>query len=259
MKLLIILITYLCMPRAQAQVLLVPSADRDFEVYNEHCRKEGYFCTTKYFLETLQNSATPQFDLLIEELDYSSAEFCAQLASRSLRILKAEMISVEQVEILIKLLGQAKNFVGSQQVKSLQTIEFQLREHLDLVQKASLKELPAEFIVVFKKPLATHLAGKFQSAFLKEKIEKINFTQTLFSHESLALGNCGNENVHPSIQEIKWQIDHEKACGFSNQVTQISRASSNFIKENKNSLLVGSVIAIGAVLLLNKYEVQVTF
>lgn len=254
MKFLLLLITLLGFQDLQAQVLLLPSPDRNFELYHEQCRKEGYLCTTNFLLETLQKRPTPHFDLLIEELDYSSKEFSNELANRALKILRAEMISTEQVEILIKILNQARSFVTTQNLKPLLAIEKQLQEDLDFVENSYLKELPAEFTVVFKKPVA-----KFQSAFLKEKIEKIKFTQTLSTQETLISGTCGNENVHSSIQGMKWQIDLENPCGFSKQIANLSRSSTAFVKENKNALLIGSVVAVGAVLLLNKYEVEVSF
>lgn len=259
MKLLCTLIAFFFFHSLQAQVLLLPTADRHFELYREQCQKEGYLCTTNFLLDTLQKLPTPQFDLLLEELDYSSKEYCNGLTKRVLNILKTEMISIEQVEILIKLLGQAKSFVASQNLKSLQAIEVQLQEDLALVQKVNLKELPAEFIVVFKKPLPLNLHSKFRSTFLKEKSERIKFTQALLQQENLVSGACGNENIHSSVQDVKWQIDHENTCGFSSQVVNLSRSSANFVKENKNSLLIGSVLAISAVLLMNKYEVEFSF
>ena len=254
MKFLLMLISYLCAHTLHAQVLLLPTTDRNFELYREQCQKEGYLCTTNYLLDQLQKRPTPQFDLLLEELDYSSKEFCNELVTRSLKILRTEMISAEQAEILVKLLNQAKSFVNAQNLKPLQAIEKQLQEDLDLVQRTNLKELPAEFIVVFKKPVS-----RFQSGFLKDKIEKIHFIQSLSTHENLVSGICGNEQVHSAVQDIKWQIDRESSCGFSNQIANLSRSSTSFVKENKNALLVGSLIAVGAVILLNKYEVEVSF
>lgn len=254
MKFIFSLITFLSIEILHAQVLLVPPADRNFQIYRERCQKEGYLCTMNYLLGNLQKSATPQFDLLLEELDYSSKDFCNGLANRSLKILSTEMISTEQVEILIKLLNQAGNFVSPSALKPLQAIEKQLQEDLDFVQQKSLKELPADFIVVFKRPVS-----KFQSGFLKVKSEKIKFSQTLLTQENLVSGTCKDEAVHPSIQDINWQIDHEESCGLSNQIANLSRSSTTYVKENKNAFLIGSVIAVGAVLLLNKYEVEVSF
>ncbi len=254
MKILISISIIFCFQILNAQVLLVPTADRNFDNYLKQCQKEGYICTTTYMLERLVQQPTPQFDLLIEELDYSSKEFCNDLANRTLKILKTEMISIEQAEILIKVVNQAGNFVLPQFLKPLQVIEKQLQEDLDHVQKANLRDLPDEFTVVFKKPVRI-----FKSNFLKEKTEKIKFTQTLTTQENLISGSCGNEKIHSTIQDVKWQIYSEDSCGLSYQLANFSKSSSIFVKENKKAFLIGSVIAIGAVILLNKYEVEFTF
>lgn len=242
-----------------AQVLLVPTPDRDFNSYSESCQKQGYLCTTTFFSEQLKEKETLQFDLLLEDLDYSSKEFCSELPNRILKILKTEMISLEQVEVILKLIEQAKNFSSLQQTKSLHVIETQLQEDLATIKKATLIPLPAAFIMIFKKPIPSNLASQFKNRFIKYKIETINFALAPSSSENLVLSYCKDEKIHPAISDIKWQIDSESSCGITSQFSKFSESSSNFIKENRTVLIIGSAIAIGATILFNKYDIQLSF
>lgn len=259
MKFSIFFALFLSVQLSHAEVLLVPSADRSFGLYKEACQKNGYTCTMNHHLAELQNQATPQFDLLLQDLDYSSPTFCEELATRILNILKTEMISVEQVEILLKILEQAQNFLTSQKTKPLLAIAKQLRENLQLIKSEEIKDLPAEFLVLFKKALPLATTTKIQTGFLKTKIEKIDFRKVLSSEELLITNTCDNENVHSSIQRIKWQSDRENVCRFSEQWDRVSSSTSHFISENKGTLITVGVIAIGTALLLNNYEVQIAF
>jgi len=242
-----------------AQVLLVPSADRSFEAYKTNCEKPGYLCTTSFFLEQAQKQGTPQFDLLIDELDYSAKEFRENLPDRILKILKTEMISIDQVEILLKLIEQTEAFIEAKKLKTLQVIEKQLQENRSWAQADELKELPGEFLIVFKKALPLKNLRKFQTSFLKPKIDKIQFNLAPSSSESLASGDCKSEVMHSLIQNLKWQMDREHTCDFADQFSQVSSSTSNFVSQNKTTLITLGLVAIGAALLLNNYEFEVSF
>lgn len=242
-----------------AQVLLVPSADRGFETYKTNCEKPGYLCTTSFFLEQAQKQATPQFDLLIDEIDYSAKEFRENLPDRILKVLKSEMISIDQVEILLKLIEQTQIFMDAKKLKTLQAIEKQLQENRSWVQAEESKELPSEFIIVFKKALPLKDLRKFQTSFLKPKLDSVTFNRATSSTEYLAIGDCKSEVMHSSIQNLKWQMDREHTCDFADQFSQVSSSTSNFVSNNKTTLITVGLVAIGAALLLNNYEFEVSF
>lgn len=245
--------------QAQAQVLLVPAKDVGFEKYKEQCTKTGYTCTTNYFLEQIQKQETPLFDSLLNDLDYSSAKFCDELPKRILKILKEEQISIEQVEMLQKLIEQAKEFSGTAALKQLQVIEKQIKDNRQLVQAENNVDLPESFLIVFKTALAVKSEKKFKADLFKLKTIRIEFNQTPETRQDLVMGDCQNEVLHSSIQDLKWQVVREKSCSFSEQFSRVSASTSNFISQNKTSLLVVGALAVGAAVLMHNYEVQFSF
>lgn len=259
MKKIFTMLTLAWAPFCFSQVLLIPSPDRNFDIYKANCQKQGYTCTTNFFLEQVQKQETPQFDLLIDELDYSSKEFRDGLSDRILKVIKTEMISVEQVEILLKLLEQAQAFTEAKKNKPFQMIEKQLQENLRFVQNEEIKELPAEYLIILKKAVPSKAGQKLQTGFLKMKLEKIKYNRAVSSSDFLVQGDCKNEVLHPIVQNLKWQMDREKACGFTEQIGRVSSTTSDFISKNKTSLMTVGIVAVGAALLLNNYEIQFAF
>lgn len=243
----------------KAQTLLVPASDLAFEKYKEYCVKPGYICTMNSFYEQLQNQPTPLFDLLLNDLDYSSEKFSNELASRILIILKKEMISIEQVEILSKITSQVKDSMTPQKSKQLLAIEKQLNENIDLIKQENLIDFPESFSIVHKKAVSKKFEKKLNTDFFKTKSEHIHFNRALSSSEFLTTSDCGQEILHPSVQNEKWQVLREKACHFSEQFARASTHTVDFITENKNTLITVGLIAIGAAVLMNNYEVQFSF
>lgn len=247
-----------------AQVLLVPDSKMEFSNYRQKCKKDGYFCTFDYQLQQIRLRETPLLNQLLENLDYSSEAFRNELAQKSLMILKSEQLSIEQVEILIKVVEQTKNLQLTQNSKALQNIETQMREMLEQVQHEQLNELPAEFLVAFKKPLPLNFLKNKKVFFLKIETSKIEFNKTVkdsqtIETKNLVTGDCENALVDTSLQQLKWQIASNQVCSLQQGLSQVQTSTFNFIEKNKNPLLVTGLIVLGAAILMNNYEVTLNF
>lgn len=244
---------------SKADTILVPDLNVSFELYKEHCAKPGYICTTNFNLERIQNQSTPQFDLLLNDLDYLSENFRKDLAGRSLNILKNEMLSVEQIEILLKLLEQAQDFSSGDKIKQLQTIKRQLEETLQLLQNNPLPELTESFFVVFKRPTSEKNFKKIDQQTLRIKAAKIDFNRDSETRLAFVQGQCELAQVHSLFQNEKWLIDSNQNCHFSQTITKAATLTSEFVQEHKTALVITGLAAVGAALLLKNYDVQFSF
>ena len=90
----------------RAQTLLVPDSSVGIDSYNAKCEVAGYICTQKYFLEQVIASSTPLFDKMMDSLDLSQVIFLDSAPQQIQNLLQQEMLSLNQLEMLIRLLEQ---------------------------------------------------------------------------------------------------------------------------------------------------------
>lgn len=228
-----------------AQVLLVPDSKIDFEKYKSHCTKDGYLCTMPFLLQQAQQADSKKFDDLLNQLDYSSQAFRSEFLSNFYSILKNDSLSIEQAEMLLKILQQLNQF---------QTQETQLIELIKLVKTSEITELPAHYQIVLKKPVSEDFKKNWRPEFFKVKILNVEFNKTI-ENQALVEGECENARLHASLQNLKWQIDADKLCGFGEHLAVVTEK----IVEHKTGLLTTGLVLVGAAVLFNQYEVKFTF
>lgn len=228
-----------------AQVLLIPDSKIDFEKYKAHCMKEGYLCTMPFLLQQAQQADAKNFNELLNQLDYSSEKFKADFLSNFYSVLKNDDLSIEQAEMLLKIL---------QQINQFPIQETQLLELIKLVKASEITELPAHYQIVLKTPVSEEFSKNWRPEFFKVKILNAQFNKT-FEDQALVQGECENARLHPSVQNLKWQIDADKLCGFSEHLS----VAKEKIIEHKTGLITTGLVLVGAALFLNQYEVKFAF
>ena len=228
-----------------AQVLLIPDSKIDFEKYRLNCQKEGYTCTMPYFLQKAQQDGSPRFDELLNQLDYSSETFKSQFLSQYYLILKEDSLSLEQAEILLKIIQQLSQF---------ERLEKQLEELIGLVKSSEISELTAHYQIVLKKPVSDMFKKNWRPEYFKVKVFNVAFNKSIDNFD-LVDGECEKARLHPSLQVSKWQIDSKKHCGFAEHFA----VATNIVKENKTGFVATGLILIGAAIFINQYEVKFTF
>ena len=197
---------------------------------------------------------------LLNQLDYSSESFRSQFLVNFYSLLKEESLSLEQAEMLLKILQQTKDFSDTPKQKNFQTLENQLNELIKLVKASELTELTAHYLIVLKKPVAVDFQKKWRSEFFKVKTLKIEFNRTLeVENHPLVQGECEQAEVHPSLQTAKWQIESETRCGFIEHLSAAQTSTAEFMGEHKNALITTGLVLVGAAIFLNQYEVKLNF
>ncbi len=255
--------------KTEAQILLVPDQQISYEKYLEKCHLSNYKCTMSFDLETVQNKSTPLFDQLIEKLDYLSEEFQTSFTNQIIPILNSEALSFDQIEIVLKIIGQIKNSNQNKIVlKKLNLIESELNSLYDFSQKNELKELNAAFVILFKKAVDPTSFQKVKTLFLKVPLFYSRFNNLLsqqdssknltLKNEPLMTGHCENAKLLPQIENLKWQAVENEDCHFFQTINPFSSTAENRFIQPKNLLVTGAVL-LGAALLLNQYEVKFEF
>lgn len=235
--------------KSHAGTLLLPEPHYDYEAYIAKCQKEGFICTTEFFLTDFQKKPTPQFDAFIDSIDLNSDLFIQNFSKNLSSIIKNEMISEEQLNMLLKLIEQVKTLLANN--KQLELIESDLLYFRKAIETDFLKTFPDQFIILFKKPLSVSQFKKLNPVFIRPIHTIIHYDQVPQSQTPLFTGLCENVKISELLQLEKWQVLHSKSCSFSETISQ-------GVSENKNKLIWGAV-ALGALLYLSKYEISLQF
>lgn len=239
-----------------SKTLLLPEPNYDFNIYLAKCQKEGFICTHDYFLSEALNKPTPQFDVLINSIDLSSDIFIQNFSKKIALIINTEMISLDQLDMILKLIEQVKPLL----VNKIQ-IEFIESELIYL--KNTLLESPNmsvhnEFVIVFKKPVSPSFFKKLKTILVKPFSLLIQYDKVPQTANSLFSGDCETAKINEAITIEHWQTLSIKSCSISESIKNTTNHLINKVDENKNSLLLGA-LAVGAILYLNKYEISFQF
>lgn len=260
-------LTFLCFPIfSQATVLLLPDTNISFSSYQEKCIKGGYQCTYNYLQNWVVSQPTPLFDNFINSVDLSTSQFRQTALSQLQNILMEEMISEDQLDLILVFIKQLREENNLNNKISL--LEKSLLQTKELLQNTKpLNQLDYEYyIIVMKKPIPKSNIKKLSMSLLRLPYYEINFRQfpqlikknKSLASENLVQGFCEKAQVHELVQSENWQIQHEKSCSFNEQIRTMTSATSAKIIENKNWILTGALL-IGAAVLMSQYEVKFQF
>lgn len=251
---------------SQAAVLLVPDTNVLFANYQTECKKNGYQCTYDFFQSQLASEPTPLFDNFINSVDLSTAEFKQSALNNLQNLLTKEMISEDQLDLILTFLQQLREEGHAVSKSSL--LEKSLLKAKELLQKSKpLLEADQEnYIIFMKKALPTSELKKINSVLLRLPYYQMNFNKTpLFkaknqntTSQDLAIGFCEKAQINDLIQNQHWQILNHKPCSFNEQIQKVTSAATTKISENKSWILTGALL-IGAAVLMSQYEVKLQF
>ena len=108
MSLILLMIAFLISPLTNqfvfAQTVLIPDQWVSAEDYLTKCKMDGYICVQNFQLTNIQEKPTPLFDELIDSIDLSNKVFLTALPKKIQHILQVEMISADQLNMLVRLL-----------------------------------------------------------------------------------------------------------------------------------------------------------
>jgi hypothetical protein len=250
-----------------AQTLILPESDVDFKTYRSTCEKVSYYCTDKFFINLYAEKETPQFEELINSIDLSSKVFVQSFTKKITQVLQNEMLSVEQLEMSLKLIAQVSEAVENKNQLSL--IESDLKQIKDSLTNAKQLPVSENFYLFFKKPISESDLKSLRTLVLKYPLVKTYFNSVpqLASvrslrfnsvNEPLLNGHCETAQMNPQILVTAWQPLANSACTFSEQVSNVSSTVTSSVNKNRGWLLTGAIV-VGAAILLNQYEVQFTF
>lgn len=250
-----------------ADTLLIPDSSISIENYASKCQLDGYSCTQKYFYEQQLQQQNPLFDTLIDSIDLSNKNFVEALPKSIVNILQKEMISFEQLEMLMRLLEQTQDH--SKETKSIKP----LIDELTYIQNSIPTEKnfnmnQEKFIVFFKKPFSVEAFKKIKKSYLNLPYSEISFNQLpvlnsmkgarFSAPEALVTGVCEKANVQEDIKTTPWKIMSDKSCSWSESLATSTSELTSTIKENRGWFITGAVL-IGAAILASQYEVKFQF
>ena len=244
-----------------ADVLLIPHENAIFSEYYLSCKKNGFQCSQEFLFNQVQMQDTPLFNQFINQLDYSSENFRTQFSNRIIEILKNENISLLQVEMILQIIQQFKELESSpnhQMVpNSLLTLEKQIQQIYNFVKENRLAELNEDFLVILKTPISIQNLKNQKPSLLRLNSIPIQFSKNI-NQEKLLTGSCDHPNVNLGNSEIKYQLYFNSPCNFNDKFSKLTETTGHFIENNKTTLGL-SLLAAGAILFFNKYEIKITF
>lgn len=245
-----------------AQTLIIPDSTVSAETYAEKCELEGYLCIGTFQFKNIVVEETPLFDSFIDSLDLSSKTFLATLPKKIQSILQDEVISTDQLEMLVRLLEQTQT---EQSRMLLNELNFVTK----LIQKEQrVVNFNQDFVVFFKVPMKKANLQKIKKSLIafpyhevtynREILRKLTTSKQTELADYLVTGSCENAVTSVANDSVKWKILSEKSCGWSKSLTQTTGTIYKTAKQNKGWIATGALL-IGAALLANQYEVKFEF
>ncbi|MBC7421385.1 MAG: hypothetical protein H7328_11710 [Bdellovibrio sp.] len=249
-----------------ADTLLVPEANVPFLTYRESCEKNSYVCTDKFFFDRYVAKETPQFDELVNSIDLSANVYIQNYAKSLTTVLQNEMLSEEQLEMALKLTTQVKELIANK--NQLTMLETELKKIKDFLTKIPNPVAVESFVIFFKKKMTQDDFKNFKSSLLKVPGVFIKYaslpeeistrSKITDSQVSLLTGACESAQLTKDLNIVGWQPLAVGHCSFSEGVSAASKSVTQTLSNNKKWIVTGAVV-LGAVLLLNHYEVQFQF
>ena len=246
----------------KAQTVLIPDSTVTSEAYFKKCQLDGYICVQNFQIQTLQKKATPQFDAFIDSIDLGNKTFLTGMTKQIQQILKQEPISIEQVNMFIRLLEQAETVQSQLLVNELKFVLGALKSE----RKFTLTKEP--FIIFFKTPLSLANFTKMKKSVLELPFYAIDFNQepslqkttdkTNSPTEYFVTGQCDAAKPSADFEGSKWQIMSEQSCGWSKSFSDSSKTVYKKLDQNKHWILTGALV-IGAAILASQYDVQLQY
>ena len=252
---------------AVAQTLLVPDESIHASDYTEKCQREGYTCIQNFLLTQKIHEPTPLFDTLMDTMDLNEQNFLSSLPKQVQKIIESESVSLEQLEMLVRLLEQADT---RNSLRLLNELKF-IVSAIPTDKKVS--PLDGDYILFFKTPLSKKEFHSIKKSYLDipyftmtfNRLPQRQSTKTLnqsysqkenFS-EYLVKGTCQTATILFEVGTESWKILSEKSCGWSSGLASTLGLFTT-LKENKHWIITGALV-IGAAVLANQYEVQFQF
>lgn len=252
---------------ANADMLLVPDQSVSLEKYLSKCHLSGYQCTSKYFVDHEIFAATPQLDNFLDSIDLSNKEFVDSAQKKIQLILQKEMISVSQLDMILRLLEQMNSQNLVKPARLVEEIKF-IRAGLTSESKVSFDESEVEYVVYFKTLMTKNKFLKLKTSYLSLPYSVIAFnhipihrsTKDQFQtvSENLISGTCESAKLMTEIDVVTWKVMSEDSCGWTQSLNQNTSSVMSNVKENKNWYITGALV-LGAIVLANKYDISFQF
>lgn len=250
-----------------AETLIIPEENVSFQNYRENCEKNSYLCTDRYFIDFFNQSETLQFDELVNSIDLTSKDYIRTITKKLSSILQSEVLSIEQLEMCLRLISQVEELVDNKSQLSL--IEADLKLIKNFLSKTTA-HLPTEsFFIIFKTPVSENDFKSLKGLLIKFPVVQLHFASVpLIGHtlnfkwasnsEPLLKGRCEKAQLSKGVAISKWQPLALEMCSLTREFSRVSTSVAKSISENKKWYITGAVL-LGAAVLLNKYEVQFQF
>ncbi len=266
MSLLILITTFLISlltnQFAFAQTVLIPDRLVSAEDYLAKCKLDGYICVQNFQLKVIQEKPTPLLDELIDSIDLSNKDFLIGLAKKVRHILQTEMISADQLDMLIRLL---ESIESSETRLLLAEVKFISNT---LAGEKKLTHFDEDFIVFFKIPLKIANFYKIKKSLIDLPFYEVTFNRLAQQRttngkntsepEFLISGNCEKFTNNLDTEPTKSKIYFEKSCGWTNRFQESSEKMYHGLNENKNWILTTALI-LGAAVIANQYEFKIQY
>lgn len=240
-----------------AQTVLIPDQAVTATDYFNQCKTDGYVSAAAFQSSQLQEKPTPMFDSLIDSISLSDNQFLKALPKKIGEILENEIISVEQLRMLHRLLQQTES-------ENNRLLTGEIKFLLDQMesQKKTLN-FEEDFVVFFKVALKKENFSKVKQSILNVKYFEISFNRLAQQRNTqenrapepqyLVIGNCENFQSILETEPLKNKIYFENSCGWSKPFQQSSEKMYTAFIDHKSWFIAGALV-IGAALIANQYE-----
>lgn len=245
-----------------AQTVLIPDQAVSAKDYFSQCQAEEYICAADFQLKQLQEKPTPLFDSLIDSISLSDSQFLKMLPKRIQEVLQNEIISVDQLSMLLRLVQQTES-EGNRLL--LNEIKFLLDQ---LEKQKKTNDLQEDFVVFFKVPIKKENFSKIKKSILNISYFEISFNRLaqqrntkesgLTEPQYLVTGNCEKFQLNIETEPLRNKLYFENSCGWSKPFQHSSEKMLSVVSNNKSWFVAGALI-IGAAVIANQYEFTIQY
>ena len=242
--------------QTQAEILLVPARNSNFEDYQKICEKNNYLCFPQAF-KAITNNETPLLNGLMLEFDLDNTSYVKAFNNKAQRTIKEENLSLEQM----KSLDLALTKIAEANPKDLKNHELlnKIESYINAVDALPEMTSGYDFILASGKLIENNaknqkLLQPFNKDFKFTFVDFMSYSKSFEDKQFFLSGDCHHPIYNSLIQNanvMQVMPFFPEGCTLTEKYEWGSDLIADHFRENKNKYLWGAAAIVTAAFLKN--------
>jgi len=247
---------------AQAETLLIASADSEYSFYKRTCQTHNYLCLPDNY-DKIINITKPEYNKLIEEFDLDNSSYIQNFFTKAKNIIKSEMLNIDDYEHIVfsgeKICAQACTQSQQNDLRHIKNIVLDINK-ITTDQKLIEKNDPDYLFYIANQKIKYNqkTLNFIQKNLTDILIIKVGYNSYEIFNEKQKYfflnGDCHKHNYWDSnINQINMQIMpyFKNGCNFTEVANRHTLKITDHLTAHKNKYIFGLAFVLSAIILNN--------